>query len=376
MTLPIRNLLIAEDDAEQLEVWQRDVKEFNKKADRKFTFDIHEARTAVEAREILAKYNIHCAIIDLRLPPAGSEPDEAVYGNDLRAFIENELPILAAIHTAYLGDLDEGSQASIMKTFTKDAGQTTEALAWFAEKARLMEALEVTNQRVKREISRVLHCSIWPRWENAEEQDRVPKRFNDIVTRQVVSHLAEKLSLPLEDVPAHHLHEFYHFPPMRDRLYTGDLVRNEDVVYVIVTPQCDIVNDYPTNFLLAKCLSDNEDWKSIEDAVARNNFSVSNTQKDKSKKFATHARDQRTHFLPPCGKEGGPWIIDFREIITVEKSRADELLESRFASISAAFVPNLVHRFASFIGRIGQPELDVGVLGEHIASACRENLSD
>ena len=170
MTLPIRNLLIAEDDAEQLEVWQRDVKEFNKKADRKFTFDIHEARTAVEAREILAKYNIHCAIIDLRLPPAGSEPDEAVYGNDLRAFIENELPILAAIHTAYLGDLDEGSQASIMKTFTKDAGQTTEALAWFAEKARLMEALEVTNQRVKREISRVLHCSIWPRWENAEEQ--------------------------------------------------------------------------------------------------------------------------------------------------------------------------------------------------------------
>ncbi|MFB3146630.1 MAG: hypothetical protein ACE1ZO_05840 [Nitrospirales bacterium] len=368
--------MIAEDDAEQLAVWRRDVIEFNQKADRKFTFVIQEARTAAEAREILAKYNIDCAIIDLRLPPAEERPDEAVYGNELRAFIENELPIPAAIHTAYLGDLDEAGQASIMKTFTKDAGQTTEALEWFAKKARLMEALANTNQRIKKETAKVLHASIWPRWEAEQAQEKAPDRFDDIVTRQVVSHLTEKFSLPLEDVPAHHLHEFYHFPPMRERLHTGDLVRNEDAVYVIVTPQCDIVNDYPTHFLLAKCLSDNEDWKSIEDAVAGNNFSVSNTQKDKIRKFATHARDQRTHFLPPCGKEGGPWIVDFKEIITVEGSRVDELLNNRFASIAAPFVPNLVHRFAAFIGRIGQPELDVEVLGEHIASACREPPAD
>jgi hypothetical protein len=39
-----------------------------------------------------------------------------------------------------------------------------------------------------------------------------------------------------------------------------------------------------------------------------------------------------------------------------------DLLKNRFASISPAFVPNLVQRCAAYLGRIGQPALDVDQL--------------
>ena len=376
MTVPVRRLLIAEDEADQLEVWRRDIEEFNKNPDRKFTFVTHEARSATDAARILDELNIDCAIIDLRLPPEKNKPDEAVHGNKLRTLIEGELPILVAIHTGHPGELDEAGRNSLMKLFTKDAGKTTEALEWFAEKAQLMEALAGTSQRIKMETAKVLHGSIWPRWEAAKKQDQVPERFDDIVTRQVVSHLAEQFSLPLEDVPAHHLHEFYYVPPMRNRLHTGDLVRLDDMVHVIVTPQCDIINVYPANFLLAKCSPEHNEWKGIEEAIAGNKGKISKTTKEKIEKFTTQVRSQRFHFLPPCGDEGGPWFVDFKDIITVDQSRTEELLKSRFASIAAPFVPNLVYRFAAFIGRIGQPKLDVEALAEHLAEAYQNTQAD
>ena len=143
-------------------------------------------------------------------------------------------------------------------------------------------------------------------------------------------------------------------------------------MHVIVTPQCDIVNDYPANFLLARCLSEHNEWNAIESAVKKQKGQISRNTRDKITKFATHGRDQRFHFLPPCGDKGGPWFVDFKEITTVDQSRAEELLRSRIASIAAPFVPNLIHRFAAFIGRIGQPELDVKALGEHLAEAHRD----
>lgn len=375
MTIHSRRLLIVEDDPDQLELWRRDIDEFNKNPDRKLAFIIYVARSADKAVQILAEFNIDCAIIDLRLPWE-DRPVDPEFGNKLRTYIENELPIPAAIHSGHLGDLDDSGRESLMKSFTKDAGKTTEILEWFAEKDQLMEALATTNKRVKMETARILHGSIWPRWEAAKDSDQVPKRFEDIVTRQVVSHLAEQFSLPLENVPAHHLHEFYYVPPIRERLHTGDLVRIGDIVRVIVTPQCDIVNSYPANFLLAKCLSEHEEWNVIESAVAINTGNVGKNTKERIGKLATHGRDQRFHFLPPCGGKGGPWFVDFKEIITMDQSCAEELLKNRFASIAAQFVPNLIHRFAAFVGRIGQPELDIEALAEHLAEAYASKQAD
>lgn len=371
MTTPVRRLLIAEDDAEQLGTWRRDVDEFNKKPDRKFIFKIYEAESAGEATQILEEVNIDCAIVDLRLPPEKNKALDAVHGNKLRTIIEKEHPILAAIHTAHPAELDEAGQTSHMRSFTKEAGKTTEALEWFEQKADLMKALSETNRRVKREAAKVLHGSVWPRWEAEKGVGAVPEQFDAIVTRQVVSHLAEQFSLLGGDIPAYHMHEFYYVPPMRDRLHTGDLVKINEIVHVIVTPQCDIANDYPANFLLAKCLSEHVEWQTIVDAVAQNGGQIGKATRDKITKIVTQGRGQRFHFLPPCGDKGGPWFVDFKELVTIERAHSDELLRNRFASIAAYFVPNLVHRFASFIGRIGQPDLDVDALVAHLAEEYR-----
>ena len=52
--------------------------------------------------------------------------------------------------------------------------------------------------------------------------------------------------------------------------------------------------------------------------------------------------------------------------MTVGNSEVPSLLENRFASVASQFVPNLVQRFAAYLGRIGQPDLDCDVLREQV----------
>jgi hypothetical protein len=81
--------------------------------------------------------------------------------------------------------------------------------------------------------------------------------------------------------------------------------------------------------------------------------------------YASQGHSTGTHFLPPCGGKG-PWLVDFKEVMTVSSSQAAALLETRFASIAPQFIPNLVQRYAAYLGRIGQPDLDCDVLRAQI----------
>jgi hypothetical protein len=58
--------------------------------------------------------------------------------------------------------------------------------------------------------------------------------------------------------------------------------------------------------------------------------------------------------------------VQFKEIMTVPSERVPELLKTRFASVASQFVPNLVQRYSAYLGRIGQPDLDVEILKAHV----------
>ena len=79
--------------------------------------------------------------------------------------------------------------------------------------------------------------------------------------------------------------------------------------------------------------------------------------------YASQGFAVSTHFLPPCGPDG-PWLVQFKEIITKPSAEAETMVNARFASIAPEFVPNLVQRCAAYLGRIGQPDLDCDVLRE------------
>jgi hypothetical protein len=239
-----------------------------------------------------------------------------------------------------------------------------EALRWLARHESLMSAMEVTRKEIAKECAKLFSQSIWPRWEDTWNRIQDRDTLSGVITRQTVSHVAEQLGMPSN---FYHPEEFYIVPPLDDRLGTGDMLRINDSTYVVVTPRCNLARDrYPKHLMLAFCKPMEGIWTGLRN---RFNGDDAKKQEDAAKElhlYASQGHTIGTHFLPPCG-ERGPWLVDFREIMTVGNAEVPSLLENRFASVASQFVPNLVQRFAAYLGRIGQPDLDCEVLRQQVS---------
>jgi hypothetical protein len=238
-----------------------------------------------------------------------------------------------------------------------------EALRWLAEHESLMSAMEVTRRRIAQESAKIFNQSIWPRWEDAWKRMDGHDVLAGVITRQIVSHVSEQLSLPPN---YYHPEEFYVVPPLTsDRLDTGDLVKANDLICVVVTPRCNMARDsYPNHLMLAVCKPMEDIWTAMRIRFNGDEKKQAAATKDLHL-YASQGHSTGTHFLPPCGGKG-PWLVDFKEVMTVSSSQAAALLETRFASIAPQFIPNLVQRYAAYLGRIGQPDLDCDVLRAQI----------
>ena len=252
-----------------------------------------------------------------------------------------------------------------VKIIEKEGGEYPEIFEWFYKEAPLIGVMISVRKDLMRETAPLFQKSILPHWEASEGFREKDDDLHKIILRQIVSHLAERLSLPLFGAPKHHLQEVYFRPPLReDRLHTGDLVRYEGGVHVIVTPQCNMVNVDPENFLLAKCNELSAKMDEIRTLLAGGG--------DKQKRgkqclsdFASQQVPASVHYLPPCGDDG-PWMIDFKVVQSVPQRMKETLLANRFASLTPQFIPNMIQRFASYIGRHGQPDLNTDELVEQL----------
>jgi hypothetical protein len=358
--MPERLVLIAEDDEETISSWKRDVTEFNRDTAQPFQFVAEYARNRREAIKALDRLRFNCAVIDLRLP----EDDRTVgnntepIGNDVLEKLLLEVGVPAVVYSGYIQETSELVRRSEIRVIPKAKGGAMEALHWLAGHDRLMSAMEATRKDIGRESARLFSQSIWPRWKNTLKSIEDTEVLAGVITRQTASHVAEQLGMP----PAyHHPEEFYIVPPLSDRLGTGDLLKMANDIFVIVTPRCNIARDsYPNHLMLALCKPMDGVWTGI-----RNQFGGDVKKQEKAAKelhlYATQGHAISTHFLPP-GRDFGPWLVDFREIMTVPSTEISKLLEGRFASVAGQFVPNLVQRYAAYLGRIGQPDLDCDVL--------------
>ncbi len=71
--------------------------------------------------------------------------------------------------------------------------------------------------------------------------------------RYVCSYLIEKWMANDLFNKMHHT-EFYTYPPVKDRIHTGDIIELEGIYWIVMTAPCDLSNgDYPENLTLLKC---------------------------------------------------------------------------------------------------------------------------
>jgi CheY-like chemotaxis protein len=361
---PTRCVLIADDDSFTRELWDRDIAEFNADTSAPSAFVAVFAKNREEAVGILERTRINCAAVDLRMPVGTGKPaaaqTTAAAGNDILERLLVEVGVPTVVYSGYPQEASERVKQSPIKVMLKTGGGAMEALRWLANHEPLMSAMEASARKISSESARLFNKSIWPRWATTWRPD--DRHLTNVITRQIAAHLAETLGVPETDF---HPEEFYHIPSLNERLDTGDLVDYQDQTLVVVTPRCNLARSYPTNIMLAPCRAVGEDWTNIIAKLKSGDHKKIGSAERKLRDFATQGHATSTHFLPICGARG-PWLVDFKEAMSVISTEVPELLRSRFASISPSFVPNLVQRYAAYLGRIGQPDLDCAVLRELI----------
>jgi hypothetical protein len=351
-------ILIVEDDESTADGWKRDIRDFNRRANKEFAFSPQFSTNKSDALHLLSRQRFDCAVIDLRLPNSvGEHGSGEPVGNDVLHGVLRDLGIPAYVYSAYESEVSEEVKASNIKVARKEGGATTTILEDFEKQAGLMDAMDRMRCQVAQETSRLFNRSIWPRWQQrwANVGDR--ELIAGIISRQTIAHVTEALS----QAPAsHHPDEFYVVPALyADRLETGDILKHDNETLIVLTPRCNLANKPPSKIVFAVC-APCEAW-------VRWQADLGSTGKAKGKAeqevrmHATQGHGIATHFLPPLDANG-PWLVDFRELRAIDASKMTELLPQRIATVAPQFVANLVQRHAAYIGRIGQPDLDAKLL--------------
>jgi CheY-like chemotaxis protein len=344
MPVQTLNILVVEDDAALTKNWRDELDAKNKdKSSSQLELLPTFERNDQLARTRVARERFDIVIVDLGLGNAKDVNDTS--GNELIRFLLEEYPIPIAVHTGKPNTFDnELKSHTQIKVFDKGEGLSP-VVDWIVSGAPMMKTLRDALQSLDREVARLFFKSIWPRWSNWVEVGATQELTNSIA-RHIASHTHSALSFKANQTA--HAEESYFVPPILDRLDTGDLFEFESEVWILVTPRCDLANldaDITPTLLLAKCKDESQQWNVGE----REKKNLRNNAGNSLKKHFLHP------VRVPSGAEKGPWLVLFTDLKLYETKNSNELLESRFASLTSAFVPSLVERFGAFYSRIGTP---------------------
>lgn len=388
MIMSNSKLLIVEDEVLEIETWRRQIDRNNAKKGR---FDQADYASSIdEVKKLVAISKYDAAIVDIRLDNAQGVQEPNASGNEVRDFLLNSEIVLIAHLTGEKNAVDmvHGNYVELVRIFEKDGGDDVEKpvheeiLEWLEGKSDIVETMRAVKSKIASKMAGLFYSSIWPRWDswqavNEDDSDFVPSS----ITRHITSHLYSSF---LEDSGGKvHPEEWYFQPPSFERFHTGDLIKQGDNYFILVTPRCDLERLKDTDTLLFAKMNPINDWvdikRALDDKVAgyRAGFDAAQNQvqKDALQKKINKALDRFRkdyyghkngapgfHFLPQINQSNdsfhGPFFVDFSYIKPVvfgslegEKMKADKI-----AAMSPEFVPALVQRLGTFISRIGSPD--------------------
>lgn len=251
-------------------------------------------------------------------------------------------PVAIAVYT---GQRQEAEVDDVPQVEVFDRGDGLDPVFdWLSRQYKMLLQLRLTRDAVERETARVFFRSIWPRWKNWAKEDGCD--IGGMLARHVVAHVHDAL-LDADGGNAHP-EETYFMPAIKERLDTGDLVKNTDGLWIVVTPRCDLAQKNKVEtVLIARCDDISRRW---------------NEKPKERNRIAQHDGSHKLHFLPPIldldGSQLGPWFVQFNDLRAIPAGKIqEELTSNRWASLAPQFVPSLVERFGAYFSRIGTPSL-------------------
>lgn len=331
------------------------------------TYILLRASNKKDANGIIAKNEINGAIIDLGIPiESGSDADKT-HGLSLLKELchEKQFPIVVVSANATSLDRNEDYIPRHMKILNKRPTVYTDVFTYFESIKPLLHIAPLFAKTLKsiKEDIQTKFLDVWGNWEknstefrHKEEQKQATELF---LKRYVCNYLIEKWMAD-DTFKTVYYTEFYNHTPVKSEIYTGDIVRLEGELWIVMTAPCDLSNDkYPTNLTLLKC----EEDKSTEKENLLNKWkSEKITPKDleQVKRWFT-AQPPSKHYLPPLSKGGKHLNVLFKEIKTMESSEENrnKLKEERVVSISYHILPYILQRYGAYVSRIGQAEVNI-----------------
>lgn len=353
MTRSTLQVLLVEDEDSMISRWNDAVDAFNADVERHgFLIDKLSAKSVQEAKDLLAVRKLDAVVVDLRLQGEAGIGEDNDDGNKLIRHIGDTQPIGIVVYTGQTVQADRASFPPQVQVMDKGAGLEP-VFAWLSSQKELFLRLRGIRAAMERETAKIFFKSIWPRWKQWTK-DGEGDDLTEALARHVTAHVHDALLHAAGG--AAHPEETYFVPPLKDWLDTGDLLRRDSGLWIVVTPRCDLANeDKVATVLLAKC----------EDIAKRwNDLDGSKTGAKEQKKISQHEGSPKQHFLPLAfdgtGTQLGPLLVQFHHLEAMPLRAARECLtppDVRIASLAPQFIPSLVERFGAYFSRIGTPNL-------------------
>lgn len=363
-------ILFAEDDEGSRDRMETAVGDWNEaeKANGK-EFAIEAVKSEAEVKSALESRRFDCALFDLRLPRGAAGKPSATVGNSLALATMRKRGVPVALVTANQAEVSDDLRGiELVRQFDKgDDNVYKTVVEWLGEQWAMMEVLARAKAEIEASAADVFLKRLWPQWGQYAALNKVDRdQLSKMVARQYVSHMAELLGADGEGSILWHPFETYVKPAVYDRrAHTGDIFRFDDGVCIVLSPQCDMATAKIPNVLLCKISEGIADWETHLEAISGE---VSKTKKEAAGKFFASLINQNRsvsqHFLPPLPGEKKPLLVEFGQLQSMPIGDLQAALDKRLASLSAAFLSNLVQRFGAYISRAGQPNLDIA----HFAS--------
>lgn len=346
-------ILLVDDDVSQNKILKDAVDIFNSSSEVKVILDV-----ATSYEEGLSKIkfnnNYDGAIIDLRLVPN----DHEGLGNRLLKEIISNLRFPIRVITTHKGDLDPELQ--IENILFKCRGRGEEEYDFVLNEFKKIYSTGITsilnNQgQIQLNITKVFwnhiseilpefinHKEITPAWDGEK-----------VLLRYISSHILEYLEISIDNnlEPVHNI-EFYIKPAVKEKIFTGDVIRFSvtDLVGVVLTPACDLATD-------KKRLKPKAEFVTV--AIIETFESVTKGKNSGDvKKLCSNSLDLKYHFLPKTILfQGG--FINFQNIISVPINEFEDKEKIKVdCVITSPFRKDIISRFSNYFSRQGQPNIE------------------
>lgn len=354
-------LLIVEDDPAVVETYKRGIKAFNLGSEIRIIPDFSKDKDTAMFRLSDNQSVYDAAIVDLDL--TGSTGVDRSGNEVIRLIKENlRFPIFVISGTPHNLDEDLKEETSLFKVRTRgDEGDFLEEIVSIY-KTGITNILKRTGT-IEGYITKIFwnHLSTsLDLWINDEIRSQEEKEKS--LLRYTLLHIQEYLELTADsDFENYHPAEIYITPPIKDKVFTGDILLNLETNerFIVLTPSCDLAQTKAKDILIAEI--EKGDTGILAEKIgiikkARARQEVIEESKQILESLIENNFSNKYHFLPKY-KNINAGLVNFQKAYSFRTKDFNGKFE-RVATVNSSFTKDIIARFSYYYSRQGSPDFN------------------